>query len=373
MYQSGKSVQSFWPWKRESRDEGNDAGHLVETLAPGLPEAFASALPDPCLILDTAGIVKVANARAIELLGLDPAGQHLSTAIRSPAVLEALAQSQQSGASSQVDYETRGPTPRQFEAFISPVFFTGSQVATLILLRDLTREQRIERLRADFVANASHELRTPLASLMGFIETLQGAARNDESARSRFLDLMRAQAERMKRLIDDLLSLSRIEMSEHVPPSAQVDLSQIAQHVADVLGPMARESGAEISTILEPGLAVIGEWDELVQVVQNLVENAIKYASSGGRIELSSMRFGDHAELGVKDYGPGIAEQHLPRLTERFYRVNIQDSRARGGTGLGLAIVKHILNRHRGRLSVQSRVGHGTVFTIRLPIASKPR
>lgn len=373
MYQSGRSVQSFWPWKRESRDEGNDAGHLAETPTPGLPEAFAAALPDPCLILDTTGIVKVANARATELLGLDPAGKHLSTAIRSPAVLEALAQSQLSGASSQVDYETRGPTPRQFEAFISPVFFAGSQVATLILLRDLTREQRIERLRADFVANASHELRTPLASLMGFIETLQGAAKNDESARSRFLDLMRAQAERMKRLIDDLLSLSRIEMSEHVPPSAQVDLSQIAQHVADVLGPMARESGAEISTTLEPGLAVIGEWDELVQVVQNLVENAIKYASSGGRIELSSMRFGDHAELAVKDYGPGIAEQHLPRLTERFYRVNIQDSRARGGTGLGLAIVKHILNRHRGRLSVQSRVGHGSVFTIRLPLASGPR
>jgi two-component system phosphate regulon sensor histidine kinase PhoR len=332
--------------------------------------AAAATLPDPCLVLDPSGIVTAANERAREVLGLDPRGQHLSAAIRSPAVLDGLGRALKSGAPAHVDYEVRGTTLRHFEAVVAPVVRDGRLDAALILLKDLTREQRIERLRADFVANASHGLRTPLASLLGFIETLQGAASNDEKAHDRFLELMRTQAERMKRLIDDLLSLSRIEMSEHVPPAAEVDLSAVAQHVTDVLTPMARDNGAVLETRLAPGLVVTGEWDELVQVVQNLVENAIKYAAGGKRIEIWTQRENGHAELSVRDHGPGIAEEHLPRLTERFYRVSVQDSRARGGTGLGLAIVKHILNRHRGRLTVQSELGHGTTFTVRLPLAA---
>jgi two-component system phosphate regulon sensor histidine kinase PhoR len=235
------------------------------------------------------------------------------------------------------------------------------------VLRDLTREQQIERMRADFVANASHELRTPLASLSGFIETLQGAARHDEAAQARFLDLMRSQADRMKRLIDDLLSLSRIEMNEHVRPSGQVDLAQVANHVRDVLAGLAADQGCEVTTSFPGPLLVPGSRDELVQVVQNLVENALKYASSGKRIEVEGQTVNGHAELAVRDHGPGIAEEHLPRLTERFYRVNVQESRSRGGTGLGLAIVKHILNRHRGKLAIASEPGRGSTFTIRIP------
>lgn len=369
MDQSLRLLPLFWPWKRES------VAAVGETSAAALGmqvvEAFASALPEPCLVIDREDVVIAANDQSRELLGLNPTGQHLSSAIRSPAVLDALERSRLSDGPIQVDYEIRGQTQRLFEAVISPLRKSGTPAVTLILLHDLTREQRIERLRADFVANASHELRTPLASLTGFIETLQGAARNDENARRKFLDLMASQAGRMKRLIDDLLSLSRIEMSEHVPPSATVDLSQVAQHVSDVLAPIARTNGAEITSSLEPGLIVNGEWDELVQVAQNLVENAIKYASSGKRIEIVTQRVNGHAELAVRDYGPGIAEEHVPRLTERFYRVSVQDSRARGGTGLGLAIVKHIVNRHRGRLAVHSRVGEGTTFAIRVPVVPR--
>jgi two-component system phosphate regulon sensor histidine kinase PhoR len=365
MDQAPRLAMTFWPWKTKS--EATESGNILVAAHTELLVAVIAALPDPGLLLDPAGIVLAANDKARELLGFNPNGQHLSAAIRSPAVLDALAQSTRTAAPAQVDYELRGPTPRHFEAVISPIIETGTIRAILVMLRDLTREQRIERLRADFVANASHELRTPLASLSGFIETLQGPAKADEAARDKFLSLMQSQAQRMKRLIDDLLSLSRIEMSEHVPPSAVVDLSKVAQHVADVMAPIARDNGAEIKLMVRPGVAVTGEWDELVQVTQNLVENAIKYASAGKLIEISTSGSDGHAELSVRDHGPGIAEEHVPRLTERFYRVSVQDSRARGGTGLGLAIVKHILNRHRGRMIVRSELGKGSTFTIRLP------
>jgi two-component system phosphate regulon sensor histidine kinase PhoR len=225
-------------------------------------------------------------------------------------------------------------------------------------------------MRADFVANASHELRTPLAALSGFLDTILGAARNDEKAQAKFLGLMRSQADRMRRLIDDLLSLSRIEMNEHVRPSGEVDLVQVASHVRDVLSPMAREQGCEVKVESDGPLTVPGSRDELVQVVQNLAENALKYASSGKLVEIRVRRNGDMADIGVIDHGPGIAEEHIPRLTERFYRVNVQESRSRGGTGLGLAIVKHIVNRHRGRLTITSELGNGSAFIVKLPIKS---
>ena len=237
----------------------------------------------------------------------------------------------------------------------------------LVQLKDLTREQQVERMRADFVANASHELRTPLASLSGFIETLLGAAKNDQTARERFLVLMRTQAERMKRLIDDLLSLSRIEMNVHLKPQGTVDLAEIARHVADIMSGMAKEENCELKLDLPQKLMVTGDRDELVQVAQNLVENALKYASAGKVIDIKGRSVDGQMELTVTDRGPGIAEEHIPRLTERFYRVSVQESRSRGGTGLGLAIVKHILNRHRGKLIVASQLGHGSSFTIRLP------
>jgi two-component system, OmpR family, phosphate regulon sensor histidine kinase PhoR len=331
-------------------------------------DQLVAALPDPILILDRQGMIVKANTNAEHMLETRLRGVHISQAIRAPAVLEAVTLALSDQVSQQVDYEVRGVIARHFEVFISPM---GSPQddgsALLLMLKDLTREQQIERMRADFVANASHELRTPLASLSGFIETLQGAARSDEKSRDKFLNLMRGQAERMKRLIDDLLSLSRIEMNAHQRPSAKIDLADIARHVCDSLRPMAQEEKIELKVNLTEPLIVNGERDELVQVMVNLVENAIKYSNPNSPVEIEGARLGDKVSLSVIDHGRGIAEEHIPRLTERFYRISVQESRSRGGTGLGLAIVKHILMRHRGRLVVSSVVGKGSRFTVQLP------
>ncbi|MFN4141868.1 ATP-binding protein [Aestuariivirga sp.] len=326
---------------------------------------LVQALPDPALVIGREGGVMLANALAAAVLEANPSGRHLSASLRVPAVLEAVQAVAGGEEAAAVEYEIRVPMPRSFRAHVAPL---GRGGAVLLVLRDLTREQQIERMRADFVANASHELRTPLTALSGFLETIQGAARDDEKAQAKFLGLMRSQAERMRRLIDDLLSLSRIEMNEHVKPSGEVDLAQAAAHVRDVLSGMARESGCELALTGEGPLTVPGSRDELVQVIQNLVENAIKYGSSGKRVEMVLGREGGFAEITVRDFGPGIAAEHIPRLTERFYRVNVQESRSRGGTGLGLAIVKHIVNRHRGRLLIASTPGEGSAFTVRLPL-----
>ncbi|WP_162918784.1 ATP-binding protein [Taklimakanibacter deserti] len=330
--------------------------------------ALIGALPDPIMLLDAHGLVASANGKARDLLNMDPEGQHISSAIRAPAILEAVQAVLEHGGTRRVDYEQHVPLQRHFEAYVAAMAEPEQMI--LILLRDLTREQQTERLRADFVAHASHELRTPLASLLGFIETLQGAAKKDEVSRERFLALMQTQAERMKRLIDDLLSLSRIEMNAHLRPTGTTDLKQIAFHVRDTLSGLAKAAGVEIKIDNKEPLVVQGDWDELVQVVQNLIENAIKYAASGKAIEISGRRLGEDCELTVRDFGPGIAEEHLPRLTERFYRINVQESRQRGGTGLGLAIVKHILNRHRGKMRIQSELGAGSSFTVRIPAVS---
>jgi len=225
-------------------------------------------------------------------------------------------------------------------------------------------------MRADFVANVSHELRTPLAALTGFIETLQGPARDDPAARERFLGIMQAQAWRMARLIDDLLSLSRIELRAHQLPDTPVDLIPIVRQVADGLQTLARdrEVAVEIAAPAEP-LLVPGDRDELTRLFENLIENGLKYGAGGKRVDIALAADGKEARVSVRDYGPGIAAEHLPRLTERFYRVDIGESRTQGGTGLGLALVKHILNRHHGRLSIDSKAGEGATFTVRLPLA----
>jgi two-component system phosphate regulon sensor histidine kinase PhoR len=268
-----------------------------------------------------------------------------------------------------IEYEIRVPLPRHFDVHVSLIAATKGEETILIVLKDLTREQQIERMRADFVANASHELRTPLTALSGFIETLLGAAKNDAAARQKFLESMQSQADRMKRLIDDLLSLSRIEMNVHLRPSSKVDLAEIARHVAELMSGMAKAENCELRLSLPDPLEATGDRDELMQVVQNLVENALKYASTGKVIDIAGHLHDGQVELTVSDRGPGIAPEHMPRLTERFYRVSVQQSRSRGGTGLGLAIVKHILIRHRGRLRIESKLGKGSTFTIQLPDA----
>jgi two-component system, OmpR family, phosphate regulon sensor histidine kinase PhoR len=240
---------------------------------------------------------------------------------------------------------------------------------------DLTPLRRVEEMRADFIANASHELRTPLAALSGFIETLQGPARDDTKARERFLAIMQEQARRMARLIDDLLSLSRIELNAHRRPDTPTDLVPIIRQVVDGLETLARDRGVSVNIEAANALNVLGDHDELVRVFENLVENALKYGAPGKRVDIkltpgTSTHGEAEAQASVRDYGPGIAPEHLPRLTERFYRVDVSESRAQGGTGLGLALVKHILNRHRGRLTIESALGAGATFTIHLPTAN---
>jgi two-component system phosphate regulon sensor histidine kinase PhoR len=228
-------------------------------------------------------------------------------------------------------------------------------------------------MRADFIANASHELRTPLASLSGFIDTLLGPARDDAEARARFLAIMKTQATRMARLIDDLLSLSRVELTEHMHPETPVDLVPVVRQVVDGLQTLALDRKVEIK-IAQPNAPVMvaGDRDELTRVFENLAENALKYGAGGKRVEIAfaerTSPDGAEALVSVRDYGPGIAAEHIPRLTERFYRVDVAQSRAEGGTGLGLALVKHILNRHRGKLNIESAAGQGATFTVRLPL-----
>ncbi|HSO47175.1 MAG TPA: ATP-binding protein, partial [Rhizobiaceae bacterium] len=232
----------------------------------------------------------------------------------------------------------------------------------------------------DFIANASHELRTPLASLRGFLETIKGPAANDKAATARFLDIMLEQSHRMSRLIDDLLSLSRIEMKAHVSPQGTLDIVPVLGSVAASMQPLAQKLGLTIELRLPKGpVEIVGDRDELIQVFDNLVENACKYGDSGKKVELTAeilepLRAGQpgRVEVAVRDFGPGIPAEHLPRLTERFYRVNVSSSRDKQGTGLGLAIVKHILNRHGTRLQISSTPGQGARFSVIFPLKSTP-
>jgi two-component system phosphate regulon sensor histidine kinase PhoR len=341
-------------------------------------QSVISGLPDPVVALNRAGRVIVFNPPAAQFAPSLRRGEPALIAIRVPALVDAIRQAGENGQPQRVEFSERVPD-RWIEAFVVPVAIGGnSGDILLVTFRDLTPLRRVEEMRADFVANASHELRTPLAALSGFIDTLQGAARDDAPARERFLQIMQAQATRMARLIDDLLSLSRIELSAHLRPDTPIDLVPIVRQVADGLQTLARDRDVKVH-IHPPAEAmiVLGDRDELIRVFENLIENALKYGASGKRVEIDFTRAENadgtaEARVGVRDHGPGIAPEHLPRLTERFYRVDVADSRAQGGTGLGLALAKHILNRHRGRLSIASTPGEGATFTVHLPIPSPP-
>jgi two-component system, OmpR family, phosphate regulon sensor histidine kinase PhoR len=336
---------------------------------------MAEALPDPVILLGPGGHVLFCNAPARGLFASLREGSHISSVIRTPEFLDAIAAAPERGRAVTVTYAERVPVGRRMAATVAPLTGEreGGTINILVLLRDLTEIERINQMRADFIANASHELRTPLASLRGFIETLQGSAKSDPGARERFLPIMAEQASRMTRLIDALLSLSRLEMNAHVLPSDIVDLNDVLGHAKDTLEPLAREMGArfEVERFRRPAI-VRGDRDELVQVLQNLVHNAFRYGVRGGEVEIQAKhipslgRQGGRYAIAVVDNGPGIAPEHLPRLTERFYRIDVASSREKGGTGLGLAIVKHILNRHRGELAIASTPGKGSTFTVML-------
>jgi two-component system phosphate regulon sensor histidine kinase PhoR len=337
-------------------------------------QAMAQALPDPAIVLNPAGHVLFCNAPARGLFASLREGSHISSVIRTPEFLDAVSAAPERGRAVTVTYAERVPVGRRMAVTVAPLTRGSEQGGSiLVLLRDLTEVERINQMRADFIANASHELRTPLASLRGFIETLQSSAKGDPGARERFLPIMAEQASRMTRLIDALLSLSRVEMNAHVPPSDLVDLNNVLNHAKDTLEPLARETGFHIEVGRFPRPAIVrGDRDELLQVLQNLVQNAFKYGERGGHVRIEAKhipslgRQAGRYAIAVVDDGPGIAPEHLPRLTERFYRVDVASSREKGGTGLGLAIVKHILNRHRGELAIASKPGKGSTFTVML-------
>ncbi|HTK36200.1 MAG TPA: ATP-binding protein [Caulobacteraceae bacterium] len=404
------------------------AARLAPTTQPSIPAAETvpgldglssavealEALPDPLMLVEggepddfAARRLVFANAAARELLRIPREGGLLVSAIRRPEVLEAVDESLFGRVDAATAFETGGAQDRFWKVLARslPEKFPNRPRA-LLLMRDETDARRNERMRADFLANASHELRTPLASLAGFVETLRGHARDDEVARDRFLRIMAVQADRMGRLIEDLLSLSRVELNEHIPPSAECDLALAVADVADAVALLVGDRGVQLDLVLPPpGEAmVVGDRDQILQVIQNLLDNAVKYSSPGSRVRVevaagldaARAQTGDvpglraatagwgglplltpdrtegerYAVFKVIDAGPGIGREHLPRLAERFYRVEGQKSGDRSGTGLGLAIVKHIVNRHRGGVTVESAPGHGAAFTTYFPMIS---
>jgi two-component system phosphate regulon sensor histidine kinase PhoR len=371
-------------WAALIADDKRQNSHMTDlqqssAVSDRLWRMMVDAVPEPAVALDGSAQILHANRLAEELFGTRRRGGHIASMTRDPELLAAVDEALETRQSREVELHRRVPVERRLLATLAPLDHprSGLDPSLLISFRDLTEQDRLARMRADFVANASHELRTPLASLRGFVETLQGAAKNDTEARERFLKVMSEQAERMSRLVDDLLSLSRVEMREHLPPAQNVDVNDAVSHVIQALQPLAAGTATSIEfKRLDTPAIVRGDRDELVQVFQNLVQNAIKYGKSGGRIEVA-VAYAEAAGarparfvVSVTDDGPGIAPQHLPRLTERFYRVNVLASRERGGTGLGLAIVKHILNRHRGELNISSKVGEGSTFSVVLPALS---
>lgn len=382
-----------------------------QTHDADLLDSIFEALADPVVVVsggeadDIAGRrIVLANAAARELLRIQSSGSLLVPVLRDPMVLEAVDEALFGGVTRTTDYAGVGAQTRHWRALTRPLPSPEDDPMAMLVLRDETDVRRMELMRVDFLANASHELKTPLASLSGFIETLKGHARDDPRARDKFLDIMAAQADRMSRLVSDLLSLSRIELNEHIPPAGRVDLARASADVVDAVSLLAAERGVVVHLIdRDISAPVHGDRDEILQVVQNLVDNAIKYSPAGGSIEIairpditldegSAPWSGENRGAGatrlplvtpdrevgqrfaavtVRDHGPGLAREHLPRLTERFYRVEGQKSGERQGTGLGLAIVKHIVNRHRGGLTVESAPGHGAAFTAYFPVAPR--
>jgi two-component system phosphate regulon sensor histidine kinase PhoR len=402
---------SLWLRDRRRASAPATAATAAESAAPPASDTFAAvleALEDPVLVVsgdepeDLVGRRLVyANAAARELFRTSRATGPLVTAVRDPKVLEIVDEALFGRIAGEATYAAGGVQDRIWRARARPLAGADGRRLALLTLRDETELRRSERTRADFLANASHELRTPLASLTGFIETLRGHARDDPEARDRFLAIMHDQAERMARLIADLMSLSRIELNEHIPPQGRADLRLAARDVIDALGPLAQDKDVTIEARLPDDGAVArpADRDQMVQVIQNLAENAVKYAPPGSRVTIEvtgdisaeaamtprwpgaahlSLLTPDHAAdqryvaLRVCDAGPGMAREHLPRLTERFYRVEGQRASERPGTGLGLAIVKHIVNRHRGGLTVESALGEGAIFCVYLPTAPEP-
>jgi two-component system phosphate regulon sensor histidine kinase PhoR len=370
------------PWRLHDVVASREDVRAINPVEAPAVSAVVAGMPDPAVLLDRAGRVLHLNAAAAQLAPALRKNELAQFALRSPEIITALREAIATTETRRATYLDHVPVDRWMELIITPVpvptLFGGTDKCMLMTFHDQTPLRRVEEMRADFVANASHELRTPLAALSGFIDTLQGPAKDDTKARERFLGIMHTQATRMARLIDDLLSLSRVELSAHVRPDTLVDIVPIIRQVADGLEPLAHERQVAIEIDLpDTPVAIAGDREELLRLFENLIENALKYGASGGKVIVSlSLALSGEGQpeirVMVRDFGPGIAPEHLPRLTERFYRVDVGDSRAQGGTGLGLSLVKHIVNRHRGRLLIESVPKNGATFTAAFPQARPP-
>lgn len=348
--------------------------------------AITDALTDPIILLDQGNHLVHANQQAKAIFQINGQGQDISAIIRNPELIEAINQVTINKSAKTIKLQERVPIERHFDVNITWIAKNKDDKPALVIhFHDLTEQERLNRMRADFIANASHELRTPLASVLGCIDTLRGAAKNDAAAQEKFLSLMASQGKRMTGLIDDLLSLSRVEMDAHRQAKEKVDIIALLSNTVDSLRSLADEQNIKLNLEYdEDDLIAIGDSKELAQVFQNLIHNAIKYGQTSGatqsevNIKISKFsaqpnnaKFGnpqsDKIHIEIEDHGIGIEPIHLPRLTERFYRVDVEQSRQKGGTGLGLAIVKHILTHHRGDLKIRSKAGEGSTFTVILP------
>ncbi|MFW2587103.1 sensor histidine kinase [Sagittula sp. SSi028] len=336
-----------------------------------------AALPLPCILIRRDERIEAANAPALSLLGQGIVGRHFITALRAPTLLDAIESCLRDGTARRLEFHSSdGRQETSYQTSVASITLDGAP-GVLVTFEDFTEKAQAGQMRRDFVANVSHELRTPLTALIGFIETLKGPARNDPVGQERFLTIMEAEAARMNRLIGDLLSLSRVEAEERVRPTDRIDPSDIIRSVLGRLETLAEQADVRLQAVLPSDpLTMMGDEDQLRQVLTNLVENGIKYAGRGAEVTVSLTAIdneprlrGPAVRIVVADTGPGIDPYHLPRLTERFYRIDNHRSREKGGTGLGLAIVKHIVNRHRGRLRIDSTLGEGTQFIISLPRA----
>lgn len=354
------------------------------TIEPQECQAVLDVLPAGLLLLDDRGRVLFANEKAIEELGRAPNGMELTLLLRSPQLMEALTAAYSDLSPTEVSFSMHGAQERTLFATLMPMTTQDGATRMIVLLQDQTRIRRAEQLHRDFVANASHELKTPLAAISGFIETLRSSAKDDPDARDRFLGIMAQQSERMRLLIVDLMSLNRIELNEHIAPRDRIALGDVVdaavRHVTEATS-AARAARGEAGEAPAPAIeidlpedspVVLGDRSELTQALANLIDNALTY---GGQTQPPrvSVRIQEGARprvaLAVQDFGAGIAREHIPRLTERFYRVGSDPFHGKTGTGLGLAIVKHVAARHRGELVIDSRLGHGSRFTLLLPLA----
>lgn len=365
-------------WTREATELVHDISAIekAKPAAEGGGFDLLEELPVPLLVLDARSMVLSCSQDARDVLRINPVGRRLSAVFRSPVLLEAVGLALDEREAKSFEFTAVRVRDTRFRAELRPLNKAGAEDNTpslLLVLHDITQQRQVDEMRIDFVANASHELRTPLAAIGGLIETLRGAARNDDANRDRFLGIIAEQADRMTRLVNDLLSLSRIELEENIVPTETQDLRAIAIEAANAMASLAAQTGNQIEIDLPEDLShVVGVRDEIMQVFVNLIGNAMKYGGPDRPVRIFQAtplrQVRGMIGVTVEDFGPGIDRAMIPRLTERFFRVNKQDSLKRGGTGLGLAIVKHIMHHHRGTLAITSTLGKGSQFTVLFPV-----